>query len=430
MLKDWIVVRNPIAPFGNTVFRNPYFHPIFETQYSVAMRFYNVTDRRTLPLEVIVRGGKTEGVLGLIFLASPLALLALRNPHGRRLLTAGLLLGSTYYFNFGTRFLIPALPFVSMAMALSFGSFPLLLGAVMMFHALSSWPAEMHHYADKFVWRLGSILFTPALRIIPQEKYLRDNDSDYSAARLVEAVVPKGERILGLRGVAYSYCAREFLIDYQAALNQTLIDSMNMGWVEAYQPLILQRFQFPERTARRFRVLQTATVDDPQLQWSVHELRFFHNGIEIPRRPEWRLRAWPNPWEVQLAFDNSPATRWRTWERVTPGDYLDVDFGRDEAVDEVRLNTSVDYSVMQLQVEALDASGKWTLVAKNPKVETVEPKSSIRRAATYELKAHGIHYFVVGDDNYGADDFRDDPEAWGLTQVGSGYGIRIYKVTE
>jgi hypothetical protein len=194
--------------------------------------------------------------------------------------------------------------------------------------------------------------------------------------------------------------------------------------------LVIQTFQFPERTARRFRVLQTATVDNPEVQWSVHEFRFFYHGVEIPRRPEWRLRAWPNPWEIQLAFDNSLATRWRTWEHVKPGDYVDVDFGKDEAVDEVRLNTSFEYYVMQLQLEALDRSGKWALVAKNPKAETVEPKVSIRLAATYELKAHGIHYFVVGDDNYGADDFRDDPEAWGLRQVGSGYGIRIYKVTE
>ncbi len=29
MLKNWIVVRNPIAPFGDSIFRNPYFHPIF-----------------------------------------------------------------------------------------------------------------------------------------------------------------------------------------------------------------------------------------------------------------------------------------------------------------------------------------------------------------------------------------------------------------
>jgi hypothetical protein len=433
MLKNWIIVRNPVAPFGNAIFRNPYFHPIFEKEYAEAMQGYGVTDKRTLPLEVTIRGEKTGGILGVVFLAAPLALLALRERHGRRLLATGLLLGLPYFADIGTRFLIPALPFVSLAMALAVRSTPgigtALLAALMIFHGISSWPDELRRYTGKFAWRLDHILVRPALRLIPQEQYLRENEG-YGAARLVEATVPQGERILGLRGVAYAYCNRVFLVSYQSALSQTLIDSMNMGWAEAYQPTQVLTFQFPERSVRRLRVLETGIVDDPDTQWSVHELRFFHRGVEIPRRPEWRLRAWPNPWEVQLAFDNSLATRWRTWESVKPGDYLDVDFGADQEVNEVRIETSSDYSAMQLQIETLNVSGRWELVAKNPKAAAVQPKFSIRLAATYEMKAHGLHYFLVGDSDFGADDFREDPEAWGLTQVASGYGIRIYKVIE
>ena len=36
-----------------------------------------------------------------------------------------------------------------------------------------------------------------------------------------------------------------------------------------------------------------------------------------------------------MAFDNSQATRWRSWEVAGPGMYIDVDFGYPEAVDEV-----------------------------------------------------------------------------------------------
>ena len=142
------------------------------------------------------------------------------------------------------------------------------------------------------------------------------------------------------------------------------------------------------------------------------------------------MRAWPNPWEVQLAFDESLATRWRTWETVKPGDYLDVDFGRDEAVDEVRLDTSFDCQDVQLQVEMLDASGKWVALAKNPQMSVANHNDySLRLAATYEMKARGLHYLSIGDDFVGASEFADDPEAWGLTQVAAGYGIRLYKVT-
>ncbi len=240
--------------------------------------------------------------------------------------------------------------------------------------------------------------------------------------------MPKGERILGTAGVAYAYCNRDFLISYQAALNQTMIDTLNVAWLLDFQPTVVETFRFPEHTARRFRVLQTGKVDFAEIQWSVHEMRFFHQGKEIPRQADWRLRAWPNPWEVQLAFDGSLATRWRSWETVKPGDYLDVDFGKMEAVDEVVLDASADCFAVQLQVEAMDASGQWVRLAKDPEQVASDHKNySLRLAATYEMKERGLHYLLIGSDYPGAPDFEDDPAAWGLTQVATGYGIQIYK---
>ncbi len=46
---------------------------------------------------------------------------------GRQLLFAGLLFVSTYFSNIGTRFLIPMVPFVSLAMALAVANLPWLL---------------------------------------------------------------------------------------------------------------------------------------------------------------------------------------------------------------------------------------------------------------------------------------------------------------
>ncbi len=430
MLKNWMVVQNPIAPFGNTIFRNPYFHPIAEMDYSQVMRDYDVQNKRTLPLEVTIRGGKTQGILGLTFLLSPIALLALRFRTGRRLLLLGLFMGLPFYANIGTRFLIPPLPFVSMAMALAIGS-PALLTAVMLFHAFSSWPSEIHRYSDQYVWALEDAPVLAALRLVPQDHYLRDKSEGYRAARLVEANVPKGERILGTAGVTYAYCNRDFLVSYQAALNQTLSDMLNIGWVLDFQPTVIEIFKFPEHTATRFRLLQTGSVDFKEIQWGVHEMRFFHQGVEIPRQSDWRLRAWPNPWDVQYAFDGSLATRWRTWETVKPGDYLDVDFGRNEPVDEIRLDTAADCTASHLEVQAMDANGQWRTLNQSPDyVASDHSKYSLRLAATYEMKQHGLHYLLIGEDFSGASDFQDDPEAWGLTPVVSGEGIQLYKVTE
>jgi hypothetical protein len=165
----------------------------------------------------------------------------------------------------------------------------------------------------------------------------------------------------------------------------------------------------------------------PERQWSVHEIRFFHAGVELPRQPEWRLEAWPNPWEVQLAFDNSPATRWRSWETLSPGMYIQVDFGKPGQVDEVRLETSVDSSDAREQVELIDNSGNQVALVGNPEVTSITPAPWIRRAATFEMASRGIHYLLIGNGDPTAADIREDPEGWGLKQVASEYGVRLYR---
>ncbi len=414
MLKDWIVLQNPIAPFGNRIFRNPNFHAQAELDYAAYFRRYDLPDLRSLPLEVTVRGGATQGVLGVVFLAAPMALAALRFRAGRRLLAAGAVMLAAYFLNIGTRFLIPSLPFFSLAMALALGNNTGLLQALMVIAAVTSWPTGVKVYADSNAWRLERIPFKEALRIIPQERYLRDF-AVYNQARLIDANVPKGELVLAFLGVPDAYTSHEILVSYQAAFNETTADILNVGFIQNFQPRVVRTFTFPETDIRRIRV---STVNDSRQQWSVHELRFFDRGVELPRRPEWRLRAWPNPWEVQLAFDNSPATRWRSWEHAAPGMYLEVDFGRSAAVDQVRIETSHDSDGVEVQVEGL---------AKNPVVSEIEPPESIRHAATYEMRERGIHYLLIHETDAQAEDIRDDPDGWGLTEIAAGYGVRLYE---
>ena len=229
MLKNWIEVRNPIAPFGNTVFRNPYFHPMEEAQYQLAMRWYDVQDKRTLPLEVILRGGKTQGLLGPLFLLSPIALLALRFRAGRRLLRRRCYWGSRIIAEFRHALSDSGAAFYLAGDGPGGGELAGASGVVMVVHAFLSWPTEILRYSDPYVWRLEQLPILEALRMVPQDRFLREHSNAYGAARMVEAKVPEGERILGTAGVAYAYCRRDFLIDYQAAFNQTLIDTFNVA---------------------------------------------------------------------------------------------------------------------------------------------------------------------------------------------------------
>jgi hypothetical protein len=372
-----------------------------------------------------MRGDHTGGVIGPVFLIVPLALLALRQRVGRRLLAAGGLLLATYFFNIGTRFLIPCLPFFSLAMALSLDFSPPLLVVVMLFHAITSWPDGIRVYASPSVWSLNRILYREALRIVPQDDALRRASETYGLARMIELNVPKGERVLAMEEVPFSYTSREVLVGFESAFNEELRDILNAGWNADQQPTVRHTFRFPAIVTRRVRLVETVPSKE---QWGVHELRFYSDDVELPRQPEWRLQAWPNPWDVQLAFDNSAATRWRSWERATPGMYLEADFSKPQIVDRVTVETCPDDGGIQTAVEVLDDRGNWQLVGGQAAEENVKLRSNIRKAAIYELHVRGVNYLLIRDTDYGSEDIRDDPESWGLKEIAAGYGARIYGV--
>lgn len=426
MAKDWIYAQNPVAPFLNRIFRNPYRRIVAEQEYADFLSRYGVENKWTLPLEVTVRGEKTTGLLGPFFLLAPLALLALRFREGRRLLLPGLLLFLPFFTNVGTRFLIPCLPFFSLAMAMAVPWTPL-LAAMVLFHAVLSWPSMIPRYSAPYAWHLDRILWKQAIRKLPQDRYLAQNFGGYGIARLIDDNVPKGARVLAVNGVADSYTTHEVLVSFQAALNDDLADILDAGWDESRQPTRRLTFKFPVRTVRRVRVLETG-VGAPLEEFKVHELRYFYQGAELPRNPAWRLRAWPNPWDVQMAFDNSPATRWRSWEVAAPGMYLDTDFGKFEFVDEVRVDTSFDYANVRLQVEAMEPSGHWVKISADPQTDVIPAPVDMRRWASRDLHERGVDYILMNDTDWGADDMREDPGSWGFQEIARGYGARIYKV--
>jgi hypothetical protein len=426
MVRNWIWYQNPVAPFANSIFRNPYIHVMFEQDYSEYLRHYGMPSLRMLPLDVTLRGEFVSGIVGPAFLLVPIALAALRFQAGRRLLLAGALVFSTYFANIGARFLIPAIPFFSLALGLAFAEAVPLLVALMLLHAAASWPPVLNRYVNPNCWRLQRFPLGAALRITPPDEFLRKNADGYAAAQMVDAKVPDGEPVFSMDSILDSYTRHPILVYYHSAANETLADTINMGWNEAWQPSVSRVFQFPERKARRMRVVQTAQADYPH-QWNVYELRFFDHGRELTRGLDWRLRAWPNPWEIQLAFDNSLATRWRSGEVASPGMYVDVDFGREESVDEVRLVASSDFERTRLQLESIGPAGTWEKIADQPATVDQPVPLGIRRMATYEMHARGIHYLIVGDTNNGAEDFAEDPEAWGLKLIGHTEGERLYR---
>jgi hypothetical protein len=304
----------------------------------------------------------------------------------------------------------------------------MMLAGVVVFHAVASWPSQITDYSNPYVWRIMRFPYQAALRLSPEDSYLKQNFAEYPILRMLEEKVPKGERVFTPTGFATSYTSREIIQAFQGGFNNDLNDFLFLGWLQDYQPTRLLVFSFPEHPIRRIRLLLTAHGEGYE-QWNVHELRFFDRQAEVPRNGSWRLRAWPNPWDVQLAFDNSEATRWRSWETGAPGMYLDVDFGSQQNIDEVHMETSRDWAwPFRFEVQSQDGQGGWTTLVDKFTERSMQIHGSTRRAAAYELRARGIHYVLIWDTDWGADDFKDDPEAWGFEIVAMTPRATLYRI--
>jgi hypothetical protein len=218
MLKDWFWYRNPFSPFFNRFFPNPYVSISFERDYLHNMQHYNVGSRWDLPLQLTVHGS-LSGLFGPVFLLSPLALLALRQPAGRRLLLAGAVFAGTWFFNISARFLIPALPFIALAMCLLLNSRPRIAVALVAVHAVLSWPDVVKRYARFDAWHLSKVTYREALRIKPEEGFLVSNLPLYGAARLIERATPPNAIVFAQTPMPEAYTSRHVRIGFQAEPN-------------------------------------------------------------------------------------------------------------------------------------------------------------------------------------------------------------------
>jgi hypothetical protein len=123
---------------------------------------------------------------------------------------------------------------------------------------------------------------------------------------------------------------------------------------------------------------------------------------------------------VQLAFDNSPLTRWASREPAAPGMYVEVDFGRKETIDLVTVESAPGQAGihMDLQSEA-------TLGARHEVAHTSIPPR-MRRAAIEALLRQNVQWIVVNDMDPGARDFLLNQPRWGIKLSGASERYRLY----
>ncbi len=422
LVKNAVYMHNPVSPFFNSAFPNPYVSPKFERDYSRNMRHTaGSSSPREMALAYTFFGGSTGGFFGPLFLLAPLGIAAARQPRGARLLLAGALFAVPALFNSGTRFLIPAAPCLALAMGMAVARTRFAVSALILLHGFVSWPSVAKAYCARYAWRIEAVPFRAAVSSGAAPAYLRRNlGPPFEMARILERETPPGSRIFGFNAPPQAYTLRDISVSYQSLEGNALGDMLWTAVERGRQPRRRIALSFLPLMARRLRV--ELLKPRPDEVWRVHEFRVWNGGHELPRSPAWRIRAHPNPWEAPLAFDNSAVSKWSTEQYGARGAFLEVDFDRPLAVDSVVLECPEDAS--------LDLGVRADGVTLHPAIRStaIDPPAGMRRAAVEMLESYGFRYLVISDGDYYADDYRKYPAFWGLHSAARAGDWTLYQL--
>jgi len=425
MAKNWVTVRNPFSPFANRLFPNPYVTVHFEQEYSDLMRNREGLTLPERPLDHIALGAHTAGLVGPVFLLAPLALLALRFSAGRQLLLAACVFVLPAYTNVETRFLMPMVPFLALALGLVLTQVPAGIPIVLAFHFVTAWPGVIRSYSDLNPWALDKIFPAEAFRLIPESVTLRTRMPPIAIAELLDRQTPPDARIFTYSNPPEAYTSREIIVKYESALGNRLGDTLWTALLPDLQPTQILSFSFPIEPLRGLRVVQTAShqID----MWSISELRVMAGTTELPRQSTWDIRASVNSWELPFAWDRNLVTRWSTMEPIRPGMTLTLEFQHPQEISELLLEGAVEWSV-HLRLEGERQPGQWQPLVNAPiRLPRLLPLD-LRTKATAELKTNGITHILITGEDFGTSDFFTKQKDWNIEFIGEAQGSRLYRL--
>jgi hypothetical protein len=422
LVRNALRCGNPLAPFFNAWFPNHYFHTASERVLLESLGARSVP-AATLPLELTIRGRRLQGLLGPVFLLTPVGLLALRRREGRRVAGAALMFAIPWLLNSGTRFLLPALPWVSLLLAMALpGKLRLLALA---FHAFSSWPAIAGWYADAGAWRLQGFPWRAALGIESERDYLQRVLPAYRVAKMIERHTPAGVRILDLVGAPKGYVNRDLVVFWESALGQRLVAALALATRQ--EPGLLRRIEaaWPELELEAVR-LGWAGPRAPS--WNLHEIRFFSRMGPIPTDRTWLLSARPNVWEAPYALDGNLVSRWSTWEPARPDMFFEVSFRRPLAL--VAL-TAVSTEAGDVVIQGRLSTGGWRLLAEKPP-DRPYPPVDLKASAIRVLKRSGVGFILTPVAGEGTGRIglllADRASDWGVAREASADGAMLFRI--
>jgi hypothetical protein len=425
MVRAVVLTGNPVAPLMNRVFPNAYFHIATEQEMAGNLRSLGDVRPSQVPWELAF-GDRLTGTFGPLFLALPIGLLALRRREGRLLWAAALLLALPWLTNTGARFLMPAVALAAIAFGMALPR-PAAWAAIAI-QAVLCWPHALDTWETRYSFRLHQFPLAAAAGAESEAAYCKRSFEEYNVARMIQRATPPDSRTLALLGVASAYLDREVAVTWQSAEADQLLDTLRLATVYSTTPTFDWKAVWGERAVRALRFRMPVGY---QGEWDINEVQLYSGEDRVFNSPQWTLGAWPNRWEVPLAFDGNMATRWRTWETVRAGMYLDVEMGNPQRLTAAVLVTHTAAFRVPLEVYGLDVQGGWRLLSNTPQAIPRAPQD-IRLEASRAIKRAGFRYVLVPTGEGGNAPIGNilvgHEAEWGMERVGEAGRYYLFRV--
>jgi hypothetical protein len=409
LIRNAVQTGNPFAPFLNSWFPNPYFYVITEHILSANLRDYGVSFGQRFP--ELLTGSRLQGIIGPAFVLAPLALLGARRRNVLLLIALATVFSLPWWMNAGARFLMPAIPFVALAIcsAVPFRG----AVAILILHAITAWPAILSMYSPE-VLQLRDFPLRAALRLETEEQYLNRTSLDYRYAKMTKEHTPADARIFDLTGVHCVYANREFVGFWNSALGARLLEALEFARAKGAPLLAASVAQFEAKQVCGVRIVRTADTVRP---WSLNSVDLMSGGKRIEERSGWQVRASTNVWETPLAFDKNLVSRWSTRKAVDRGIFVQVDIANPIVADSVRVLWPAEDQASAMRIDVC-ANGAWQTV---PARTMVGPELNLRPGAVEMLRKAGITHILASASYEGigilGDRMVNEAGDWGLEVV-------------
>ena len=401
LVRNVWLAGNPFAPLLNAWFPNEHFHASTEATLRQYLSTYDVQGWERV-WQLLVGGGVLGGHVGVGFVVAPLAVWGLRRKERRgrvaAMLVAAVVAAAPWMLNAGTRFLIPALPFVALAVP---GRAVWVAGAVQGAMVVA---AGMGLGVPEGAWALRG---WTAKQEMPEA----------GVARLLAQETRRGERVLDLVAAPMAYMDAVALAPWGHVAADRAVAALTLA--QGMRDGLLYEMRADWQPARVRRVRVVLGEGGPQ-SFRVQEMRVLGmpaGCVSVGSR---------HTLETPLVWDGNVMTGWSTWAKGRAGDGVTVECGEEFESTGVRATVAMVWQGMKVRVE-----GDGQVLNADPGYARVAPLNW-RRAAMEAVRREGFRWVLVRDsgEGYGVlgSDFVARRGDWGLELGGVAGNVYLWRV--